>query len=295
MDLWDRCRLSACVLPLLAGLGVLASSVATAVELNDAVFQEHLVAGNQYGPGYLFQRVGADDHQPELLVGSNAVADAAAEGWARTVGGALPRAEGALTFTQLDTTSRVLFTSLYGRTYCEWAVEQTGGDPYGGPVPVAVRIAGAVDSTLSEFASLSNLWVRAKIDGRGMGGATHAALGGKMGRCTLGPIALDEGFIAQAQVDERYTVALTALASGNVGARDATFSISAWVDPRIEIDPAFARREDFRLVFSSRVTPVPEAAMMSMLLLGLVLTAGAVRRGRRAGVRSVARCGLAVS
>ena len=152
-----------------------------------------------------------------------------------------------------------------------------------------------MDSTLSEFASLSNLWVQAKIDGRGMGGATHAALGGKMGRCTLGPIAFDESFIVQAQVDERYTVALTALGSGNVSARGATFSISAWVDPRIEIDPAFARREDFRLVFSSRVTPVPEAAMMSMLLLGLVLTAAVVRRGRRAGVRSDARCGPAVS
>jgi len=247
---------------------------AAAVTLNDSVFQEYV-----YAQG-IFHLIGAYENQPEVFATSGAVADESGWGTAATTGGALPGAEGSISLTAIGNPTRPMFGSFYGRVYYEWAVEQIGGDPYLGPIPIVVHASGAVDSSVGVGAKLDNLWAQAKFR-TGTATEYHSAVGCVTGTCTLGPIAFDDLFVTQAEVDVVNIVELTALGSGNVLSDQGTFTISAWVDPRIEISPAFERRNDFRLAFGAGVVPIPEPSSVAMMLGGALAMAGALARRRR--------------
>jgi len=252
---------------------------AEAATLEVSVFQESLYAED------LFLANGVDDSVPEHLTGSNRVAYASASGRVATAGGALPRAEGELTMTALGNPASGLFGRISARVYYEWRVERIGGDPYTGTVPIDVRTRGGVDSSVNVYAELKELWAQAEIQlpDTGLPDAYHAAVGCSRAGCTLGPVSFDHSFTGHATPDTTYTVVLTVLGSGNLKADTGTFSISGWVDPRIEIAPGFARRDDFRLVFGAGVTPVPLPAPWLLLLSGMLASGLSARRASRAG------------
>lgn len=248
---------------------------AAAATLETAVFQEYV-----YAQG-LFHGLGIDDSLPEYFEESETASDESASGYVRTTGGSLPQAEGALTMQAIGSPTRVMFGSFSARVYYEWRIEQVGGDPFSGPIPVDVHTRGGVDSSVTTGASIDNLWAQAKITLPDAPSEYHAAVGCSKGNCTYGPISFDDAFSGNAQPDTTYVVVLTALGSGNVSADRAVLSMSAWVDPTIVISPGFERAGDFRLVFSEGILPVPEPSELAMLIAGggvMLFTVGRRRR-----------------
>ena len=246
-----------------------------AATLQTAVFQEYV-----YAQG-LFHGLGTNDGLPEHFEESETASDETASGYVRTTGGALPRAEGALTMEAIGNPTRIMFGSFSARVYYEWRIEQVGGDPYSGPIPIDVHTRGAVDSSVTYGASIDNLWAQAKITLPDAPSEYHAAVGCSKGDCTYGPISFDDAFSGTALPDTTYVVILTALGSGNVSANRAVLSMSAWVDPTIVISPGFDRAGDFQIVFSEGILPVPEPSELAMLIAGGGALLFTVRRRRR--------------
>lgn len=258
-------------------LGILSTPPAMAAALEQAVFQEYV-----YAQG-IFHGFGSDDRAPESFIESGTVFDESASGYVATTGGSLPRAEGGITMTAIGNPGRVMFGSFSARVYYEWRVEQVGGDPYAGPVPIDVRTRGAVDSSITYGASIYNLWAQASIELPDAPAKAHSARACVRGTCTYGPIAFDHSFSGNAQVDSIYIFELEALGSGNVSVDGAVLSMSGWVDPGIVISPSFARHDDFRIAFSAGIEPIPEPSGLAMLIAGGLVTAGALARRRRTG------------
>lgn len=256
-------------------LGVLSTPAALSATLEQAVFQEYV-----YAKG-IFHGLGTDDRAPESFTESGTVSDESASGYVTTTGGSLPRAEGAITMTAIGNPGRDMAGSFSARVYYEWRVEQVGGDPYAGPVPIDIRTRGAVDSSVTYGASIYNLWAQASIELPDAPATGHSARACVRGTCTYGPIVFDHSFSGNAQVGTRYIVELEALGSGNVSVDRAVLTMSGWVDPTIVISLSFARRDDFRIAFSEGIAPIPEPSETAMLLIGGLVAAGVMARRRR--------------
>jgi len=260
--------------PLLA-LGIFLPSMADAATLEQAVFQEYVYAGG------LFHGLGVDDTLPESFVESATAADESASGNASTTGGAFPRAEGAITMRAIGNPTRSMAGNFSARAYYEWQLEQLGGDPWTGPIPIDVHTRGAVDSSVTYGASIYNLWAQAQIDLPGAPPAAHSARACVRGVCTYGPIAFDHAFSGHAFPGTAYVVELETLGSGYVSVDRAVLSMSGWVDPGIVISPTFERAGDFRVVFSRGIAPVPEPTELALLVVGGATLPIAVGRSRR--------------
>lgn len=255
----------------------LANDSARAATLTQSVFKEVLFAQD------LFSEFGRDDTLPQRFDAAADVGYASASGYVLTQGGAAPRAEGSMTFTALGNPASGLFAEFDARVYYEWTIEQVGGDPFVGPVPVDVHTSGAVERSANVWGRVQHLWAQANIDlpGTGLPSNYHAAIACVSFDCSRSPLSFDDRFTGWAEPGSVYTVILTAKGNGYLQADTGTFTISAWVDPRIEISAGFARREDFQVVFSAGVTPVPEPASFVLLSAGMVLVGGLARRSRR--------------
>lgn len=258
-----------------AAAGAAQAVPAASATLEVAVFQEYV-----YAKG-LFHGLGTDDTRPESFLESETAPDETASGYVSTTGGALPRAEGGITMEAIGNPGRDMAGSFSARVYYEWRVEQVGGDPYGGLIPIDVRTRGHVDSSVTYGASIYNLWAQADIELPGAPPGAHSARGCVKGDCTYGPLSFDHAFSGLAVPGTTYVVELEALGSGHVGVDGAVLSMSAWVDPTIVISPGFERAGDFRIVFSEGILPVPEPAELTMLATGGAILAIAVGRRRR--------------
>ncbi len=248
-----------------------------AATLEQAVFQEYVYAGG------LFHGLGVDDTLPESFVESATAADESASGHVRTTGGAFPRAEGALTMQALGNPTRSMPGNFSARIYYERQVEQVGGDPWIGPVPIDVHTRGAVDSAVTYGASIYKLWAQAQIELPGAPPVAHSARACVRGVCVHGPISFDHAFSGHAFPGTAYVVELETLGSGYVSVDRAVLSMSGWVDPGIAISPSFERADDFRLVFSQGIAPVPEPTGLALFVVGgatLLIAVGRARRQR---------------
>ena len=200
-------------------------------------------------------------------------------GSAATIGGALPRGE-----MQLELNAYVdPFNPLNGQALAAiryyWAVEQVGGDPFDGRVPVDVETHGRVFSVVNTASGgIGNLYAEAFFEIAGDTNHLYQANACLGVDCETGEFVFDEQFTVETTLNAANRVDLTVGGNGqlqNVG----SFSFEGFVDPRIEISPSFARRADFQLVFSNEVVPEPEAGWLSVAALAAIaFVSSSVRR-----------------
>ena len=201
-------------------------------------------------------------------------------GSATTIGGALPRGEMQLTLTSyVDPFNPINGQALAAIRYY-WAVEQIGGDPFDGQVPVDIETHGRVSSTVETTSGgIGNLFAEAFFETINDSNHSYQANACAGLHCETGEFLMDEQFTVQATPDAENRVDLTV--GGNGTLYDiGFFSIEGFVDPHIEISPGFARREDFRLVFSNHVVPEPGPGLLSAAALATIASARALRQPR---------------
>jgi hypothetical protein len=170
-----------------------------------------------------------------------------------------------------------IFGGAYARTEYYWTIEQTGGAPYNATVPIDVHVSGGVDSSRFLQAGPSNLYAEVYMPLPGTPGS-YMVNACTVGPCTVGRLTFEQSATGEATVGEIYRVVLTASGSGSASYVGATFTLQAWVDPRIEISPSFDRRNDFQLVFSNGVNAIPEPASAWLAAFGLIGVLGWIRR-----------------
>lgn len=262
----------------------LAALPAFSATLQHSVFQENMLAESG-----LFHEFGRDDFLPEAFARDEIIpGKAAARGQVRTAGGALPRAEGSMTVDSLTNTTGRLYGTFYARIYYEWTVERVGPGA-DDPVPIDVHVRGGVDSTVPSSWNMEHLYAQAEIElpDTGRPSEYHLARGCVGPVCTPGPISFDDRFSGWAQPGAVYNVTLQVRGAGSDSVDGGPLSFSAWVDPAITISSAFARRDDFRLVFSAGIAPIPEPSSLLLMSAGLgVVLAFAMRRQRRPSAHS---------
>lgn len=261
----------------IAAMVVLAiGSPVRAATLVHSVFQEHIFATG------LFHKYSTSDDLPESFADAGTIPGVTGSASVRTLGGALPLAEGRISYTATANPTTSLFGSFEARIYYEWTVERVGGDPFAGTVPIVVRTRGAIERVSNTYGKVQHLWARAKIvlPDTGRASDSHVAPGCTSFVCGPEHASFDDTFRGAATPGASYSVTLDAKGQGYLGADGGSFSIGAWVDPRIEIAPDFDRRDDFRLVFSEGVTPVPEPASAALLAAGLAVLLVSGRRVR---------------
>jgi hypothetical protein len=232
----------------------------------------------EVGGGSYLYLIG-DTTTPEYISGSSLLPGYAyVSGWAQTVGGSLPTASGLINITA-DNDVYTVYGGIHARVEYHWMVEQIGGDAYSGSVPIDVQVSGGIDSSAFLRAGPNNLYAQAYVPLPGTPGS-YMVNACSTSTCTVGRLTFEESVSGMALVDRAYRVVLTASGSGAATYVGSTFTLSAWVDPRIEISPGFDRRDDFRLVFSNGISPVPEPATAGLALAGLIVVLGAARKRR---------------
>lgn len=207
--------------------------------------------------------------------------DAAASTW----GGARPaiHARTALT-VNAPGYERTYYGGASGEIRYYWSLEQVGGDPFDGLVPVEISITGRVQYMGSTGrAGASSVSVRADFTEMGSGQARYFSVTPPLdehGLPIVGTGTLDERYTAMIEPGRRNRVDLWAGAGGWVTVA-GSFAAEAWIDPRIVIAADFARRDDFRLSFSAGVSPVPvppAALLMASAIAALASPGWRLRR-----------------
>jgi hypothetical protein len=201
-------------------------------------------------------------------------------GSATTIGGALPRGEMHLTLTSyVDPFNPINGQALAAIRYY-WAVEQVGGDPFDGKVPVDIETHGRVTSTVETTSGgIGNLFAEAFFETINDSDYSYQANACAGLQCETGEFLMDEQFTVEATPDAENRVDLTVGGDGtlyDIG----FFSIEGFVDPHIEISPSFARREDFRLVFSNHVVPEPDTELLFAAAVAAIASARALLQPR---------------
>jgi len=192
---------------------------------------------------------------------------------AATTGGALPTAEVTITansFESAHASARVEF---------QFAVEQIIAGPL---VLVPILVTGAGDAAVSvEGTDGAIAFSRIAVTGAGETRTTACAPPENWGGAEL---CVGDPFAVMLHVPTLpggvLTVTIEAFASGGPGPSGGSLAASAWVDPIVAIDPAFARRDEFRLVFSEGVNPVPEPSMGAGALAAIAAIAPLARTAR---------------
>ncbi len=199
---------------------------------------------------------------------------------AATTGGALPTA--AVTISATSTES----ASAFARVEFQFAVEQIGA---GSVVLVPILVMGAGDADVSVTGSDGAI-AFAGLALSGGGGETRTTACAPPENWPGGDCAGDP---FEATLDAAgfpgtvFTVTLEAFASGGAAPSNiGSLTASASVDPIVAIDPSFARRDEFRLVFGEGVNPVPEpgagAGAIAAITAIAAIAAGARAHRRRA-------------
>ncbi len=192
---------------------------------------------------------------------------------ATTTGGALPRAEMQLTeMAYVDPFNPINGQALATIRYY-WAVEQIGGDPFDGTVPVDIETHGRVSSSVETTGGgIGNLFAEAFFEVINDPNHIYQANACAGLDCEPGEFLMDEQFTVQATPDAANRVELTAGGNGSL-LDTGSYSFDGFVDPRIEISPSFARRADFRLVYSNGVVPEPSAGWLAAAALAAIAAA----------------------
>lgn len=210
---------------------------------------------------------------------------------ATTTGGALPTAEVTITANAGES------ASASARVEFQFGIEQIVA---GSPVLVPVVVTGAGDADVS-------------VDGTdGAVASAQLTLSGGGGEIRTTACAPPENFPGgdcagnpfEATLDAAgfpgavFTVRLDASASGGPAPSSVgSLAASAFVDPVVAIDPSFARRDEFRLLFSEGVNPVPEPNACAGAFAALTALVPLVRssRARQKRARCRTRCRSAAS
>lgn len=264
-----------------AGAAILSSGAplpAAAVVLPPSTFEEST------GATSIGDEHGLDPYLPETVSFANSIPSlAAGAGWATALGGALPRAEGQISITS-DTNFRDIWGGSYASVNYYFYLEQLGGTPVTEQIPIDIVTRGGISASASEHAGVGDVYAHATvyIDTHDVDvpQGVHSCIPAP---CSGTPKSFEYAFTGYAVPEQEIRVSLIASMSGAASRRGATFSAHAWVDPRIEISHTYARRDDFRIVFSDGVTPVPEPSTFSMGGAGLVALACGLGRRRRRG------------
>jgi len=210
------------------------------------------------------------------------------EGWgsvnafAATSGGGRPRA-------QVDVLMNIesqSYSSKYVQGIAEiryyWAVEQVGGPAWSGGVPVDIATQGLASYTIDSVngPGMQNMYAKAFLETAGDGNRTYNATPCIVDCKIPGTFSFDEAFTVDVTLNARNRVQLTAVVWASLF--DGVIDATAWVDPVIVIDPDFARRDDFRIVFGNEVTPVPLPAPALLLAVSAPVLARRRRVNRGA-------------
>jgi len=201
---------------------------------------------------------------------------------AATTGGALPTAAVSITADSFES------ASASARVDFQVAVEQIVA---GSLVAVPIVVTSAGDASVTVDGSGGALAAaRITVTGAGETRTTACAPPENYPGAECGGEPFDATLDVAALPGAVLTVTIEALASGGPGASGGSLAASASVDPIVAIDPAFPRRDEFRLVFSAGVNPVPEptagagalAAIAGVLALDLLQSSRVVAtRSRR--------------
>lgn len=267
-------------LPATVVLGALAFAAAPptwAVVVPHATFEEETSAtslGYEHGADPLLpERVSFENRIPSLGSGY---------GWAATSGGSLPMAA-----AHADVTSETVFRDMWSGSSASvnyyFYLEQIGGTPVTEQIPIDFVTRGGIVASATEHAWVSDVYAHALVyvdtHDVDIPQGVHSCIPAP---CSGTPKSFEYAFTGYAIPEQLVRVSLIASVSGGTSRPGAKFSGDAWVDPVIGISPTYARRDDFRLVFSEGVTAVPEPSTawlggIGMLVLGAAL---GVRRRR---------------
>ena len=232
---------------------------------------------------YPVAELSGNDAMPEVLSAVVSEDWRAVDAVASTWGGARPEGDARMAMT-IDVPG--FYRDWFGGSaidiHYHWSLEQTGGDPYVGLVPVNITARGFAQFICATGNAGATSEVRAEAAFTEMGSGQGRiwqiwAPKDEAGRTIVGTGTFDETYTAMIEPGRSNRVDLYAGAAGWV-AGSGSFAVAAWVDPIIVIDPAFARGDDFQLVFSAGVTPVPLPVGIVLFGSGLVVVAGASRR-----------------
>ena len=169
----------------------------------------------------------------------------------------------------------------YGITGCArasiyyfWAVEQIGGDPYYGKIPVHITTAGSVSRTASGSVGLGYLYAKVSFGWDPWSYTNYEAdLTGE-----TGTESFNEEFTRKVYKDTQFIVGLLVQGGATNAFNGGTVNMSGYVDPIFVIDPTWDRAKDFKLVFSEGISPqpqpVPEPATLLLIASGLMGLAG---------------------
>jgi hypothetical protein len=222
---------------------------ARAVELAPATFDESIGAAQTSVNG-------VDPLAPESIVVSVMTVDyGSADGVATTVGGAHPSVD-----THLDINGYAPYGTAGGgaaRIFYYWAVEQVGGAPYEGLVPIRIVASGNVSRGIAGDVELGLLYAFATFNLHNELVQLEASLCDAQG-CYTGGDGFAESFVADVALDTAYSVQLHTNGYDAVEPA-ATASFQAAAEAVLVIDPDFARAGDFRIVYSAGIAPAADA------------------------------------
>ena len=239
-------------LPLIVMLGSgLHSTFTEAVTLQPSRFAERL-------EGHFVDATG-DEDTPETLLLNQTIEDVgSASGFAATTGGVRPRAEVqmniAMASAMFASASQVASAAI--RYY--WAIEQVGGIPYGDRVPVELDTRALTAYTLDTALNYGLTMRATAFFDVADEGTTTFTLAPCLPKCNPGTDSdsFHEILHVNATPNLANRIQLDAVITASLF-RDTSLDAVAWVDPIITISPDFDRRDDFRIVYSSYVDPVP--------------------------------------
>ncbi|MFO1319269.1 MAG: hypothetical protein U1F52_06625 [Burkholderiales bacterium] len=267
----------------LGALGLIAAPGARAVFMPPAGFLE------ETGVTSIADIHGTDPLLAESIAFDNRIPSiASGHGRAATSGGSIPMAS-----AHVDLVSETVYRDIWGGAYASvdyyFMLEQTGGTPVTEQIPLDIVTRGGIAGSATEHAGVGDVYARATvyIDTHDVDvpQGVHSCIPLP---CSGAPKSFESAFTGYAVPEQPIRVSLVASVSGSASRPGASFSGDAWVDPVITISPGYARRADFRLVFSEGVTAVPEPGTWASLAAGLasmLLWQFGLHRRRRAIVK----------
>ncbi len=195
---------------------------------------------------------------------------------AQTMGGVLPSS--AVELSLEGTGPNTLTGRAIAITGYQWAVEHLAGPPLSS-VPVVIRVINEVVGSKTGDAGFGELISKAVV----FSGTTNI-LEAKL--LAPGSLRYDRTLRKHVAPDTPYWVSLYSQAGAANAHFGGTIGMYAFTDPLVMIDPTFARKDDFRVIFSPGIgvqqqPPAPGDGSIPEPATAFVLATGALCLGRR--------------
>lgn len=136
-------------------------------------------------------------------------------------------------------------------------------------VPIDFSAAGFVSVDASAALVGSQTYAMIDFPGGQWRASNCDALG-----CYNGTFAFDETADLMLLTSNPFTVTMNVLSHGQGGGLDFSYDAYAFLDPLIAIDPDFEFRDQYQIIYSAGINPVPLPASVLLMLSGLVILAG---------------------